>query len=266
MMDEFRNVPGYPAAGEPTRDAGSRPSHGAEAGADAGLDPASGLSAALAHRYGFDGVGVNPTDAVGGAPAYIHNGSLEGQGFVRLRGGDEYVSLPNGLLSSSSDKTIEVWLTWRGGEAWQRVFDFGASTAGELNRGVGTSYLFLTPTTDDGVMLVAYTTEGSSREVRLTGTEALPQNVLTHVAVVVDSARDMLYLYLDGALHAGTRLTQRLGSIDDFNVWIGRSQFAADPSLDADVTELRIYDAALAADQVALSHQLGPDAALGGSP
>jgi hypothetical protein len=50
------------------------------------------------------------------------------------------------------------------------------------------------------------------------------------------------------------------------NLWIGRSQFAVDPNLDADVTEFRVYDAALGADQLALSHQLGPDAALGGSP
>jgi hypothetical protein len=64
------------------------------------------------------------------------------------------------LLSSSNDKTLEVWLTWRGGLAWQRVFDFGSSDAGELNQGLGATFLNLAASTDDGVMRVSYKREG----------------------------------------------------------------------------------------------------------
>lgn len=243
----------------------------ADAGADAEGPDAAGsevatLRAALVHRYGFEGTGINPVDSVGGALAYIYNGSLSGQGFVRLTGGEEYVSLPNGLLSASADRSIEAWLVWRGGAPWQRIFDFGVSSAGEFTQGLGTSYLFLAASSDSGGMMLAFSADGYANEVQLNGGVPLPADVLTHVVVVVDSARDVLALYLDGDLHGSTPLTQPLASVQDVNVWIGRSQYAGDPNLDADITEFRIYAAALDAEQVALSHALGPDAPLTAAP
>lgn len=227
---------------------------------DAAPDDVAVLRAALAHRYDFEGVGAKPADALGGAPAYIYNGGLDGLGFVRLDG-TRYVSLPNGVLSSTSDKTLEVWLTWRGGLPWQRIFDFGTSDAGEFNQGNGQSYLFLAATSNEGVMTAAYSQDGLANEVRLASDDPCPIGVIVHLAVVVDSTRGTLSLYRDGALEAETALTQRLADIDDVNVWIGRSQYAADPNLDADVAEFRIYDQALGAAELTLSHQLGPDTA-----
>jgi len=243
----------------------------ADAGADAaGPDVAAAgmaaLRAALAHRYGFEGTGINPVDSVSGALAYIYNGSLYGQGFVRLTGGEEFVSLPNGLLSATADRSIEAWLVWRGGAPWQRIFDFGVSSAGKFTQGLGASYLFLAASSDSGGMMLAFTANGYENEVQLSGSVPLPTDVLTHVVVVVDSARDLLALYLDGALHGSTPLTQPLASIQDVNVWLGHSQYAGDPNLDADITEFRIYAAALDAKQVALSHALGPDAPLTAPP
>lgn len=251
------NTAGSDTGGSAGSDAfgGSAGSTG-DAGSDVGV-----LRGALAHRYGFEGLGVNPLDALGGAPAYIYNGGLSGLGFVRLDG-TQYVSLPNGVLSSAPDKTLEVWLTWRGGLPWQRIFDFGTSDAGEFNQGNGQSYLFLAATSDEGVMAVAYSQDGYQDEIRLVGNGPCPNGVMVHVAVVVDSIRGTLSLYRDGALEAETALTQRLADIDDVNVWLGRSQYASDPNLDADITEFRIYDQALGPTELARSHQLGPDAAL----
>jgi hypothetical protein len=253
---------GSGSAGESAGGSGGADSSGGRGGSaiDAGSDVGA-LRAALTHRYGFEGFGVNPVDALGGAPGYVYNGALIGLGYVRLDG-SQYVSLPNGVLSSTSDKTLEVWLTWRGGAPWQRIFDFGVSDAGEFNQGNGQSYLFLAATSEEGVMSVAYSQDGYENEVRLAGTDPCPEGVLVHVVVVVDSGRSRLSLYRDGALEADTALTQRLADIDDVNVWIGRSQYSTDPNLDADVTEFRIYDQALGPAEVALSHQLGPDAAL----
>jgi hypothetical protein len=90
--------------------------------------------------------------------------------------------------------------------------------------------------------------------------------VLTHVAVVVDSQHDAVLLYLNGTLNVAGTLTERLADIDDVNVWIGRSQFTRDPSLDADVTELSVYDQALDAEQIAASYALGTDSALVSAP
>jgi hypothetical protein len=263
MSDEFRVVTGDAATG-PTppldRDAGDRDAGDRDAGdRDASsTPPVDALRAALAHRYDLAGAGNTAADSVGDADGFVWNTVLGGQGFVRLIGTDQYVSLPNGLLSSSNDKTLEAWLTWRGGLDGQHIFDFGISNLGELNQGSGVSYLFLAAS-DQGPMAVAFSTNGAAAEVRLNGTVPLPRGTLTHVAVVIDSGRDTLSLYLNGTPHATTPLLARLASISDLNMWIGRSQDAGDPSLDADVTEFRIYDQPLDADQVALSYRLGPD-------
>jgi len=223
------------------------------------------LRAALAHRYDLDGAGTAVTDALGGTAGFVWNTVLDDQGFVSLTGNDEYISLPNGLLSSGNDKTLEAWLTWRGGAAWQRVFDFGSSDKGELNQGVGVTYLSLAASSDEDVMTVLC--RGSrSREVRLPGTRALPIGTLAHVAVVVDSARNALLLYLNGSLNATTTLTERLAGITDVNMWVGRSQFAVDPSLAGDVTRFSIYDRALDADQLAASYAQGPNGSIASEP
>jgi hypothetical protein len=232
---------------------------------DASLTPLDVLSSALAHRYDLDGTGTAAIDSLGGDPGYVWNTALDDRGFVSLTGDDEYVSLPNGLLSSGNDRTLEAWLTWRGGDAWQRVFDFGSSDEGELNQGTGVTYLSLAATSDTGVMTALWRVAGS-REVRLLGTRALPSDALVHVAVVVDSEQNALLLYLNGRLNATTALTQRLSGISAVNAWLGRSQFEADPSLDGDVTRFSIYDRALDADQLAASYALGPDGSLSSEP
>jgi len=271
LTDDFRDRPSSAIGVEPaldastpevvSHDAGPPPGSAAPPPGSAGTgDDASWT--APAHRYDFGGAGTTATDSVGGADAYIWNAALDDKGFIGLDGDDQYVSLPNGLLSSSNDKTLEAWLTWRGGPAWQRVFDFGSSDAGELNQGSGVSYLFLTPSSSDGVMSVACSQDGFANETALRGTEALPIDILTHVAVVIDSARGAFSLYLNGTLNATATVRQQLARINDVNLWIGRSQFRGDPSLAADVTEFRIYDRALDADQLARSYQMGPNGPL----
>jgi len=223
------------------------------------------LRAALVHRYDLSGTGTAATDLLGGPAGFVWNAPLDARGFANLAGNDGYVSLPNGVLSSSNDKTLETWLTWRGGPPWQRVFDFGSSDAGELSQGTAVSSLYLTASSEDGTMLVSYERLGILA-VKLNGTQGLPIGSLTHVAVVVDSGRDELLLYLNGSLNAKTTLTQRLADIDDVNNWIGRSQFSRDPSLDADVTEFSIYDRALDPAQLAASYALGIDSSLVRAP
>jgi hypothetical protein len=270
--------PGAPDDG-PTLGAGSGPEpealdagSGAPAGGGAGgtdLDasatPQDTLLVALSHRFGFEGTGSRPVDSIGATEAYIHNGALDGQSFVHLSG-EEYVSMQNGLISSGYDKTLEAWLLWRGGAPWQRIFDVGVSTNGELEQGQGVSYLYLAATSDQGVMVVGYSQNGFANQVTLNGTVPLPTGTLAHVAVVVDRGGEQLSLYLNGTLNAAMTFVDRLSAINDVNSWIGHSQFEADPNLDADVTEFRIYEAALDAEQIAMSHALGPDGLLPSTP
>src|SRR5690348_11665631 len=94
--------------------------------------------AALTHRYSFNDGTAN--DSVGTANGTLINpshGTLA-NGMVNLANSgtsndplaNSYVDLPNNLGQTSSF-TIEGWATWGGGGDWQRIFDFGNTSAGE---------------------------------------------------------------------------------------------------------------------------------------
>jgi hypothetical protein len=228
------------------------------------------LESLLSHRYDFEGTGTTVTDRVGVAHGTIARGAtlskLAGKGVVLLGGGTggAYVDLPNHLLSALKNATVEAWVTWGGGDGWQRIFDFGDSTATspENNPDKGKSYLFLTPYASTGVALAGYSLAGNSAdaEVRVSSDAPLAQS-LRHVAVVADDDGDKLVLYVNGVLASEQAWTASLSAINDVNVWLGRSQFNGDPELSAVFHEFRIYSAALNAEQIAASFNGGPDPA-----
>jgi hypothetical protein len=237
------------------------------------LASCKGLKSALVHRYDFEGTGSIVSDRVGTAHGSLKGGAtlsqVSGKGAVVLGGGTAgpYVDLPNGLISTLTNATLEAWVTWSGGNAWQRIFDFGDSTNAtpEDNPANGKSYLFLTPMTDaasGGVMRAVYSLAGGAvaSETRLEGVEALPQR-LTQVVLVVDSAKQLLLLYVDGAKVGEQAFTGSLASINDVNAWLGRSQYDADPELSGTFHDFRIYAAALSPLQIATSFAGGTDPA-----
>ena len=133
------------------------------------------------------------------------------------------VDLPNGLVSSLKDATLEAWVTWGGGNAWQRVFDFGDSTNAtpENNPGQGKTYLFLTPGVGDGVVVGCYSLSGTPGEVHATAPGALSLS-LNRVALVVSDSGDKL------ALHQwpkdGRRYLDGLALVDQRRERMARSQ------------------------------------------
>jgi hypothetical protein len=223
------------------------------------------IEAALVHRYRFDGSGTTATDSVGAAHGRLMNTSLANQGRVDLAGGtsDDYVDLPNGIVSSLNQATFEAWVTWNGGGAWQRLFDFGSSTAAEGLQGNGRTYLFLTPSApaSNGIARVVYSRAGQSGETVATATRPMATGAQTHVAVVVNAQNDSLSLFLNGALEGMTALTGALSEISDVNNWLGRSQFNLDVEFGGSIQEFRIYNAALSEAQLAASFSAGPDPA-----
>lgn len=214
---------------------------------------------ALAHRYSFDGIGDAIEDSAGASEGRLYATALDGRGFADLLGNGNFVNLSNGLVSSSNDKTLECWLTWRGGGEWQRIFDFGSSDRGEGVRGMGTKYLFLTPRAGSGFIMAAYSQAGIGAEIQVVGSSALEIGSLSHVAVAVDSATDELNLYVNGELVGAQTLDQRLSEIEDVNSWLGTSQYRVDPYLNAELVEFRIYDRALTPDELRLTYETGPD-------
>jgi hypothetical protein len=235
----------------------------------------TGLRDALRNLYTFDGTGAQITDAVGGMNGTVLDddgvtataalATLQLNGRLSLDGVGSYVDLPDGLVSSLTNATFEVWLSWRGGAFWSRIFDFGSTDAGGAN---GETYLFLTPSNSaTSVLRVAYSVAGGgAAETVVDGTAALPMTgaaaggALEHVAVVVDAAQDQLKLYSNGVELGTVPFTGDLGALTDVNNWLGRSNYLADPPLFAALIEFRIYDQALSAAQIGTSFQAGPGA------
>jgi hypothetical protein len=231
--------------------------------------PPNPLESSLIHRYSFDGTGTAVIDSRGAAHGQLVGAKLSGKGNVVLAGerSGQYVNLPNGIISGLVNATFESWLTWKGGAAWQRLFDFGNSSAGEDAAGTGTSYLFLAASVShdtarqiNGGLRITYSQNGINNEDGCEGPMPLPTDAATHVAVVVDHDAGTLALYQDGALLNTCPLTRALSAIDDVNDWIGHSNFSADADLAATYDEFRIYDAALSAEQIADSFRAGPKA------
>jgi hypothetical protein len=239
----------------------------------AALGSCKGLKSALAHRYDFEGTGTDVTDSVADLDGTIVGSAtlskLDGKGVVVLSGGTSgpYVNLPNGILSALTNATLEAWVTWRGGSAWQRIFDFGDSTSAtpEDNPASGKSYLFLTPMSDTDAGSLAravFSLNGNATtaETRVDGVETVVDR-LTQFVVVIDDAGGKLSLYMDGKPAGEQPFSASIGSLNDVNAWLGRSQYNADPELTATYHDFRIYKAALTAAQIATSFKGGPDAA-----
>jgi hypothetical protein len=226
------------------------------------------LKDALVHRYSFAGTGTAAMDTVGTAHGTVMNGQLSGNGDVVLGTGTPavYVDLPNGIISALTNATVEAWVTWSGGNGWQRLFDFGNSTGGgENTTGSAATTFYLTPQAGGPVALLAafkradqdYSVETRAVSQLNTG---LATGTVSHVAVVVDQAHMLMTLYRNGMPDGSVLFTDSLSLLQDINNWLGRSQYTSDPPFAGTLTEFRIYNAALAPDVIQASFTAGPNA------
>jgi hypothetical protein len=227
----------------------------------------------LVHRYSFSDIGTTVGDSIsgangqtaatiaGGVPGVPGSGApLDGSGQLALDGTTGYVDLPNGIVSSLGDATFMVWTEWRGAAAYQRVFDFGTSTAGEGKRDQCKSCVLLMTASGDsrGQGLCAQVHAPSIGATEQIVTNQYLDKNFRQVALVFKS-NDSMSLYLDGALIGATPITVALSEIMDNNNWLGLSQFNQDSTYQGDYEEFRIYDRALSACEVADTVVNGPD-------
>jgi hypothetical protein len=226
------------------------------------------LQAALIHRYRFEGAGTVISDSVGAAHGVLVNASLTGSGSVLLAGGSsgQYVDLPNGIVSSLADATFEAWLTWSGGQGWQKIFDFGTSSAGEGNRStLGQRFLTMSPKRAllDEAFLLRHCPQAdcssSASWIEAAAADTLPSGVEKHVVGVFDDTGNAMRIYIDGGRVASQANAGSLADLDDVNNWLGRSQYVGDPDFAGQLHEFRIYNRALSDSEVLGSYEAGPD-------
>jgi len=245
---------------------------GSSAGASGGLAGAGGFGGsarALLHRYSFDATadGIEVIDSAGGLNGALVGavyGTGEAAGTVLLAGKDsnQYVDLPNHLLDSLKDVTFEAWVSWAGGDPWQRIFDFGEDDTGVdgSRRGQPRSYVFLACI--PAPRFAFRPPPVQSAETVITGPDAFPTDILTHVAVVIDETAQRARLFLNGQETGSTRFTGTLAAVYDVNNWLGRSQYIADAGFEGSFSEFRIYGRALSATELSQSFDAGPDASI----
>jgi len=235
-----------------------------------------------AHRYRFDNPaapladGAQILDSIGGAHGLIRGAgaSADGTG-VRLPGGSPasaaYIDLPNHLASGSAayfpglaDATYEVWITVHSAQNWSRILDFGNNSADEIAAPGGSfngaDYLMVSATvgTTPNIRFERggqYLTGGATQDIA--GATTLGARM--HVVATYDGATAAWRLYRDGALLSTRPTLLGPATLDDLNVWLGRSNWSGDSNTDATYDEFRVYDYALSAQEILGNYQAGPD-------
>ncbi|WP_261301757.1 family 43 glycosylhydrolase [Paenibacillus andongensis] len=156
---------------------------------------------------------------------------------VELNGSNQYVDLPDGIVSTLQTCTISTLVNLDTVKWWNRIFDFGSSQ---------TNYMFVTP--EAGNLRFAIRTPAINEQI-INGTSPVPASSWHHVAVTLDGATGILYL--DG-VEVGRNSSMTLKPSDLGNTtsnYIGKSQFN-DPLLQGRVDDFRIYNRALTSVEI----------------
>ncbi len=157
---------------------------------------------------------------------------------ITLNGSSDFIQLAPGMASRDAI-TVATWIYYRGGNAWQRIFDFGNGTD---------QYMFLTP--NDGSRMKFVIKNGGAEEAVRPSTVKKPATTgWTHVAITL--ADGVGILYMNGVeVGRNEAITIKPSDINPAFNYIGRSQFAADPMLKAHVQNFHVYNYALSPEEI----------------
>lgn len=154
-----------------------------------------------------------------------------------LNGSTNYVQLP-ATIANSRELTFCCWVYWRGGAAWQRLFDFGTDTD---------HYVFLTLSSGSTPRLAIK--DGGAEQTLSLSSVGFGTNRWRHVAVTFGESA--ITVYFDGKQVArSATIKQRPADFRPVCNFLGRSQFPADPALKADLDDVRIYNYALTPEAI----------------
>lgn len=212
------------------------------------------VGGALVAHYKFEG---NVNDDTGSNNATAYGSPVYGVGkiasAIAMDGVDDYVKLPNNV-ASSKDITITSWVYWKGGNANQRIFDFGLP----VTSGSPINYMYLTPSSGGGQMYFGITKQSWWDEQSLVTSE-LPKNQWVHVALTLRGNTAMLYI--NGKLQVAGYIYLNPSDIltagQQQNNFVGKSQWGSDPTFNGSIDGFHIYNYALNADEVTALVQEG---------
>lgn len=229
------------------------------------------------HRFSFNMPkgdapdGTTVIDRVGGLLAVVRGegAKFNGRG-LQLPGGFSataaYIDLPNGLISSRENLSIEFWEIQAAPQHWCRMLSIGTNQSGEIagpgGRFSGSETLTLfgnvgaMPCNRFARSYGTYPNGGPDRNPADFPDEDYGR--LFHQVITYDKQLKEWHWYRDAILMEVIPDLEGPTSIEDVNVWLGRSEFSQDLNFEGTYEELRIYNHALGEAEILGNCMAGP--------
>lgn len=189
----------------------------------------------------------NSNSGAGGVPA-------ASAAWVAFPGGQGLVTgLPN-------EASFEIWVEWNGGQEWAELFDFGQAATPGVSTGGG-QYVMVCGQDNAGVLRAEWD-QNPAYDVQTVGPSALPTGTLCQVVLSHDQDRQVDKLFLNGQLVGSSVNTALWSSFPDTDNWLARDEWP-DPVFSGQYWDLRIWNGALTAGQVANLYAAGPEVVAG---
>ena len=191
-----------------------------------------------------------------------------------------YLDLPNGIVSSKTSITVEIWAAPIAVRNWQPLFEFGrmdiagdglgapgewtGNSAGGPVNSQGSDLLgcSMNQALNINSQYQVVMTDGGFQSA-ISSALATTLGTTYHYVIAVqgNGASCTTAWYRNGAL-VGTGATPfALSAIEDVNCWLGRSMWSANSTSNVAYDEVRIYDHALSAAEAAASFAAGQNIA-----
>jgi hypothetical protein len=156
-----------------------------------------------------------------------------GHTVMQFDGVNDHITLPEMNINYSEGFSLEVWVCHKSLKSWSRIIDFG--------NGSGADNILLANSAKTNTLVFAVN-RGSSVQERIEVADILIPGEWTHLAATIDASGNAK-VYKDGQLlRSGT--CHLPNSINRKNNYIGRSNWSVDEYLDAQVSDLRIWNVA----------------------
>jgi hypothetical protein len=197
---------------------------------------ATGAHDLVAHLH-FDG---NTTDSSTNMNHGAPYGSITfpsgkvGSGALALNG-TTFVQLPT-ELANHEEITIATWVYWNGGNAWQRIFDFGNDESATM---------FLSPSSGSGQLRFAIKNGGAEQGLDAPG---LQKFKWIHIAVTLGASGARMYVN-GQAVAESSEITMRPSDFKPILNYIGRSQYA-DPLFRGNIDDFKVFNYVLSPNEV----------------
>ncbi len=161
-----------------------------------------------------------------------------GHTVMQFDGVNDHITLPEMVISYSKGFSVEVWVCHKSFTHWSRIIDFGNGSSADnilLANSHGTNNLVLAVYKGASIQMI---------EVE----NALTLGEWTHLAATIDASGNAK-VYKDGQL-LRSGICHLPNSINRTRNYIGRSNWDQDGYLDAQVSDLRIWNVARTQDEI----------------